>query len=592
MTVIAMTLMRSDEYLIKFAEKRMERYMLTADKTVQKISDNYKKALDELIKPFESIYKGVTVGISVVEAKRILNVIDKSDIDGFFSKAVERISDTDTKELMQSEFEKPAIKAKVHQIKTLVNKIKFICRDVSSKTTELTSNCLDEIIEEAYYHSAYDVQRSTGIGMFLPLLSEEQIDEIRLTNWSGVQYPDRIKNNGIRLSDVLIAEVLSGFLTKKNQHRMSEIIAQRMSEAFNRSYTLLRTESDFVANQAELQSYKEHSIKRYRYIAVLDLRTSKMCRELDGKEFDVDKAIIGINFPPLHPHCRSITRPVIDGEDISLMERNATDPETGENMTVPADMTYKEWYDYFVKNNSECESKEKIIKNYISDKKQFERYSKLLGEDFPKSFNEFQHIKYHDPNEYGIIKAQAKGMGYYNKAIKNEHEITKQVEEIASDVDFNVTGFDYRIKSKESYLRKIRTNYSERGNKYEINDIIRYTYTSSPESMVIKTQTAIEKLEEKSYNTVKVKNYWLDDTNPYNGINTIVQTPKGQKFEIQYHTQESFDLKNGKMHELYEKQRLINDKRSIEYIELRNQMFDLSDSLKVPDDIERVKNKI
>ena len=343
-----MQMMRSDEYLIKCAEKRMESYMHTADKTAHKISDVYQNALRELKRPLESIFKGLSVGISNAEVKRILNVVDNTDIDELFKKAVENISDPDTKQIMQNEFKRPAIKAKVNQIKSLSEKIKATCKAVIESTTKLTDDCLSELIPYAYYHSAYDKQHSSGMGMLLPLLTEKRIDEIRLTNWSGIRYPERIRNNSTRLADLLTAEVLTGFFTKKNQLRMAEIMAQRIAEAFNRSYTLLRTEACFVTNQAELQSYVDNAVKKYRYVAVLDMRTSKMCRLLDGQEFDVDKAIVGINFPPLHPHCRSTTRPIIDGEDLSEQERNALDPETGETMTVPADMTYGEWYDKYV----------------------------------------------------------------------------------------------------------------------------------------------------------------------------------------------------------------------------------------------------
>jgi hypothetical protein len=45
------------------------------------------------------------------------------------------------------------------------------------------------------------------------------------------------------------------------------------------------------------------------------------------------------------------------------------------------------------------------------------------------------------------------------------------------------------------------------------------------------------------------------------------------------------------MHELYEKQRLLNDTSSTEYIELNDQMFELSDTLRVPARIEEVKKK-
>lgn len=345
--------MTSDEYLIKLAEKRMERYMLKADKTAGKISHAYQKALNELCKSLEKIYSGLSVGITIAEAKRILNVVDSSNVDTFFSKAIDSISDPNTKEIMQSEFEKHAVKAKINQIRKLIDKIKTVCKSVTEKVTVLTDDCLNHLIPYAYYHSAYDEQRSSGAGMFLPLLTEERTDEIRLTNWSGIPYPQRIKNNGTRLGDLLVAEVLTGFFTKKNQSRMAEILAGRIAEAFNRSYTLLRTEACFVTNQAELQSYVDNGVTKYRYVAVLDMRTSKMCRELDGQEFDVDKALIGINFPPLHPHCRSTTRPVIEGEDLSEQERKAEDPQTGENMTVPADMTYNEWYEKYVDKSGE-----------------------------------------------------------------------------------------------------------------------------------------------------------------------------------------------------------------------------------------------
>lgn len=60
---------------------------------------------------------------------------------------------------------------------------------------------------------------------------------------------------------------------------------------------------------------------------------------------------------------------------------------------------------------------------------------------------------------------------------------------------------------------------------------------------------------------------------------------------MQYHTPESFNLKNGELHTLYEKARLIEDRRSPEYLALQDKMFILSDKLIRPEQIEGVKNK-
>ena len=57
---------------------------------------------------------------------------------------------------------------------------------------------------------------------------------------------------------------------------------------------------------------------------------------------------------------------------------------------------------------------------------------------------------------------------------------------------------------------------------------------------------------------------------------------------MQYHTRESFDLKNGPLHELYEKRRMPTTSKTEKY-RLDNEMLELSKTLKVPKNIERVK---
>lgn len=150
-------------------------------------------------------------------------------------------------------------------------------------------------------------------------------------------------------------------------------------------------------------------------------------------------------------------------------------------------------------------------------------------------------------------------------------------------------GLEYRIKSKNSYLRKIRSEYKADGNTYEVKDIIRYTLgTENPDNMVERMDAAIEELAEMGYNTIRVKNSWNNPRNPYKGINTTVVAPNGQKFEVQYHTKESYELKE-KMHKLYEDWRVIKDKTSEKAISLNREMMQLSRSLKIPKNIEKVK---
>ena len=88
-------------------------------------------------------------------------------------------------------------------------------------------------------------------------------------------------------------------------------------------------------------------------MAVLDKRTSRICQEHDNKVYDRDKAVPGVNCPPMHPWCRSTTVGYDEDADYSKLKRRARNPVTGKTELVPADMTYKEWYSKYVAKDGE-----------------------------------------------------------------------------------------------------------------------------------------------------------------------------------------------------------------------------------------------
>jgi len=98
-----------------------------------------------------------------------------------------------------------------------------------------------------------------------------------------------------------------------------------------------------VLIQAELFPYEDAGVEKYRYVAVLDGRTSEICRDLDGQVFPVKERRVGVNMHPMHPWCRSSTEPVLSSDTRAMEKRWACDPVTGEEMKVSADMTYRQW---------------------------------------------------------------------------------------------------------------------------------------------------------------------------------------------------------------------------------------------------------
>ena len=461
-------------------------------------------------------------------------------------------------------------------------------REIEERTSE---SLYVDLIEDSFYRNIFDIQRGTGLGFTFNLIPEKSINEILRSKWKGRNYSDSIWRNTGKLASIANEIITAGFtagtsiqgMTKQlndlGLHELKEtgkFVAER----------LIRTEVNYFANQGELKAYEECGIEKYRYVATLDVRTSELCRNLDGIIEAVKNAVVGDNYPPMHPFCRSTTIAVIEGETLEGLRRKARDPVTGKTYTVPADMTYKEWYKEYVAPKKDALLAEQMQKNRASDKMQHEKYAKVLGSIVPKTLKAFQDLKYNDSNKYNILKAQYKGMGYYNKALENEPAITGFILEQGSNKGLSAVGLDYRIKSKDSFLRKIRTEWKP-GFDYEVKDIIRYTYVDGPETQADKIINTLEDMSAQGYNTIKIKNYWLNE-GAYKGINTQVKAPNGQIFELQYHTKESFDIKDGKMHRLYEEARLPEttpERRSA----LEKEMKELSEGLIKPKGIERVK---
>lgn len=188
----------------------------------------------------------------------------------------------------------------------------------------------------------------------------------------------------------------------------------------------------------------------------------------------------------------------------------------------------------------------------------------------------------------------------YNEIVEKEPAITEVVQRIVEASGGNMEGLAYRIKTKESFMRKVDTDYqlAKAGGsdimQLEVanntNDVIRYTGVADEESLYSLYLMVMSTLESEGFKIIKVKNTWDDNLNPYRGINTIIQSLEGQNFELQFHTPESFHLKQHELHELYEEYRQPSTSLARKK-ELFNKMFELSNALTKPQDIDKIKNR-
>lgn len=176
-------------------------------------------------------------------------------------------------------------------------------------------NALTSIYRDTYT----EVTKDLGINV---IVSRDKIKAVLDRPWSGANFSQRIWANTDKLAQTVNQEIVNGMIQGINLKTMTKRVSERFETAKkNDVERLLRTEVNYVLNQATLDGYKEAGIEKYEFSATLDSRTSQICSELHGEVFEIKKIAVGLNYPPMHPRCRSTTIPVIDYESLAKQGR-------------------------------------------------------------------------------------------------------------------------------------------------------------------------------------------------------------------------------------------------------------------------------
>ena len=338
--------MKNKSYWEKRAARRMVDWQSQADAVADDIAKAYIKATNAINAEIKQIFAAFQVhnGLSDAEARRLLkHAQDKITADSL-KKLVGKITDPEKRAAMEAVIESPAYAWRIGRLEALQENVDKWTDTLAEREQQLTTVHYTSLAKEAYTRTIFDIQKGVGFAFQFAELPQSRVREILRQNWSGTLFSKRIWGNSKDLNQKIMQELLAGFLTGRSYARTAKEIQDQMSVRAFEARRLVRTESTYIANSAELESYKESGVKKFRFLATLDMRTSAICAAMDGKLFDVEKGVIGVNIPPLHPWCRSTTVPEIDGAvELSLQKRAARDPKTGKSYTVPADMTYSEW---------------------------------------------------------------------------------------------------------------------------------------------------------------------------------------------------------------------------------------------------------
>lgn len=328
------------------AEKQADQF----DKVYQEAKVYLDKEINKIFDKFQRDY-----GLSQVEARQVLkNMKDKKDLKELRKVLEARPNDPNIQRLL-ADLDSPAYSFRMKRLERLSDDLDRMRESIYHSEKTGSDAFYSDLMKDSYYKATFDLQQQTGLAYGFSGLPESEIKHLQSFSWlgDGSTYSTDIWKNTGKLTSSIKDELLMSLMTGRGTRETAQAIAERFNVGQNDARRLVRTESAFFHNQMELLSYEEADIEKYIFVAVLDKRTSRICQEHDNQVYDRDKAVPGVNCPPMHPWCRSTTVGYDEDADYSKLKRRARNPVTGKTELVPADMTYKEWYSKYVAEDGE-----------------------------------------------------------------------------------------------------------------------------------------------------------------------------------------------------------------------------------------------
>lgn len=336
--------MRSDEYWSSRLEQLNEAQLAKGEDYIKKMNVEYGKAMSSIQKDIDVFYQRFANNnaIDLAEARQMLKAGELKEFKWSVEEYIKKGRENAIDQRWMKELENASIKVRVSRLEALQMQMgQHVEMLAASKQKGITDLLGDRIYKDNYYRSIFELQKGVGFGSSFAKLDNRSIDNILVTPWApdGSNFSSRIWKDRTKLVTELQTTLMQGFIRGDPSEKLIKHLSERMGVSRSNAARLVLTESAYFSGQSRLKAYKELGVEKYKYTSTLDKRTSSICRQMDGKVFAIGEAQAGVNFPPLHGHCRSTTIPHYEGN----VKERAARGDDGETYDVPGDMTYEKW---------------------------------------------------------------------------------------------------------------------------------------------------------------------------------------------------------------------------------------------------------
>ena len=324
------------------------------------IEKEYNKALAGLDKDIEYWLGRIAKNndISLSGAKELLSKKELQEFKWTVEEYIQKGKENGVSGQWLKQLENASARVHIQRLEALKIQIQDRIENMYTTKDRSMEDYLCRVYKDTYYHTVFEIDKGIGsIQSSFNKLDDRKVSQIIHKPWAtdGKDFSTRIWEDKANLVNTLHTGLTQSLIRGGNLDDVVNDISQFVSSKIkNKKYIasrLVTTESAAYASKAQEQAYKDLSVDKYEILATLDLHTSDICQDFDGKIFDRKDYQVGVTAPPFHPNCRTVTVPWFP-DDVDTGERAARGKD-GKVGYVPQNMTYKEWYNKYIEQKFE-----------------------------------------------------------------------------------------------------------------------------------------------------------------------------------------------------------------------------------------------
>ena len=284
-------------YWLKRSEELDKVAKMTEKEVMKKLSALYRDAFRSIEKEVNDFMMKYAVDhkLDYATVTQMLTPIDLAEYNQKIEELYAMYRDTGS-EYIKIEIDRLNARAKITRLQALQDAINVELTKVTHEYQMTLEDTLIGLFTEQYK------EVSELLGIMAPVINREAIKTIIEYPYAGKMFSDRIWDNKDALVKHIKQNLTAGIIRGDNIQKMSRQLKKDLNVLYYQAERLVRTETNYAMNQGHLKGYADSGVvEKYEFLAAIDSRTSKLCKNQNGKVYKLSDAVVGVNFPPLHP---------------------------------------------------------------------------------------------------------------------------------------------------------------------------------------------------------------------------------------------------------------------------------------------------